>query len=97
MEESQDTMFRSLITLGRAGIRSLWDYLTCTRFKKKPASRFGKWDVAHAKERRRAARANAAYASSQPVRARQLKFSPSLVRQHFGGVGARLLSNLRRG
>ena len=95
MEESQD-MFRSLITLGQVGIRLL-NYLTCIRFKKKPAARFGKWDVAHAKERRRAARANAAYASSQPVRARQLKFSPSLVRQHFGGVGARLLSNLRRG
>jgi hypothetical protein len=92
MEESQD-MFRSLTTLGQVGIR-LFNYLTCIRFKKKPASRFGMWDVAHAKERRRAARA---YASSQPVRARQLQFSPSFVRQHFGGVGTRLLSNLRRG
>ena len=54
MEESQD-MFRSLITLGQVGIRLL-NYLTCIRFKKKPASRFGMWDVAHAKERRRAAR-----------------------------------------
>ena len=81
MEASQDIMFRSLITLGRAGIRSLWDYLTCTRFKKKPASRFGKWDVAHAKERRRSARASGAYASSQPVRAKQLRFSPGLERR----------------
>jgi hypothetical protein len=92
MEESQD-MSRSLITLEQVGIRLL-NYLTCIRFKKKRASRFGIWDVAHAKERRRAARG---YASSQPVRARQLQFSPSFVRQHFGGVGARLLSNLRRG
>ena len=91
MEESQD-MFRSLITLGQVGIRLL-NYLTCIRFKKKRASRFGLWDVAQAKERRRAARG---YASSQPARARQLQFSPSFVRQHFGGARTRLLSKLRR-
>ena len=91
-------MFRSLITLARAGIRSLWHYLTFTRFNKRHVSRFGKWDVACAKERRRAAaRACGAYACRQPVRAKQLSFSPSFVREQFGGVGARLLSNLRRG
>src|SRR5215211_1467534 len=97
MEESQDTMLRSLITLAWAGTRSLWDHLTFTRFKKRHESRFGKWDVAHAKQRRRAARASGAYACCQPVRAKHLRFSPSFVRQQFGGVGARLLSNLRRG